>query len=72
MACVAGGTIRADVAVLGAGLAGLSAAIGFARRGRRVCVLERDATEREPASRISSSTGGSGPESRTSASRTTS
>jgi 2-polyprenyl-6-methoxyphenol hydroxylase-like FAD-dependent oxidoreductase len=31
------------VAVLGGGLAGLSAAIGFARRGRRVCVLERDA-----------------------------
>ena len=39
---VSGGTIRADVAVLGGGLAGLSAAIGFARRGRRVCVLERD------------------------------
>jgi 2-polyprenyl-6-methoxyphenol hydroxylase-like FAD-dependent oxidoreductase len=29
---------------MGGGLAGLSAAIGFARRGRRVCVLERDAT----------------------------
>jgi 2-polyprenyl-6-methoxyphenol hydroxylase-like FAD-dependent oxidoreductase len=46
MACVPGGTIRADVAVLGGGLAGLSAAIGFARRGRRVCVLERDAPNR--------------------------
>jgi 2-polyprenyl-6-methoxyphenol hydroxylase-like FAD-dependent oxidoreductase len=36
---------------LGGGLAGLSAAIGFARRGRRVCVLERDAARvdaREP------------------------
>jgi 2-polyprenyl-6-methoxyphenol hydroxylase-like FAD-dependent oxidoreductase len=32
----------ADVVVLGAGLAGLSAALGFARRGRRVRVLERD------------------------------
>ncbi len=42
MAVVAGGTIRTDVAVLGGGLAGLSAAIGFARRGRRVHVLERD------------------------------
>jgi 2-polyprenyl-6-methoxyphenol hydroxylase-like FAD-dependent oxidoreductase len=42
MAFVRGGTIRADVAVLGGGLAGLSAAIGFARRGRRVYVLERD------------------------------
>ena len=29
---------------MGGGLAGLSAAIGFARRGRRVCVLERDPT----------------------------
>ena len=28
---------------MGGGLAGLSAAIGFARRGYRVCVLERDA-----------------------------
>jgi 2-polyprenyl-6-methoxyphenol hydroxylase-like FAD-dependent oxidoreductase len=44
MALVAGGKSRADVAVIGGGLAGLSAAIGFARRGRRVCVLERDAT----------------------------
>src|SRR5262245_21395546 len=42
MALVGGGKIRADVPVLGGGLAGLSAAIGFARRGRRVCVLERD------------------------------
>jgi 2-polyprenyl-6-methoxyphenol hydroxylase-like FAD-dependent oxidoreductase len=36
---------------MGGGLAGLSAAIGFARRGRRVCVLERDAAgveAREP------------------------
>ena len=36
---------------MGGGLAGLSAAIGFARRGRRVCVLERDSTavhSREP------------------------
>ena len=46
MACVAAGTIRADVAVMGGGLAGLSAAIGFARRGRRVCVLERDPRDR--------------------------
>ena len=46
MACVPAGTIRADVAVMGGGLAGLSAAIGFARRGRRVCVLERDSRER--------------------------
>ena len=29
---------------MGGGLAGLSAALGFARRGRSVCVLERDAT----------------------------
>ena len=45
MAGVAGGTIRTDVAVMGGGLAGLSAAIGFARRGRRVCLLERDVTD---------------------------
>ena len=42
MALVAGGTTRTDVAVMGGGIAGLSAAIGFARRGRRVHVLERD------------------------------
>jgi 2-polyprenyl-6-methoxyphenol hydroxylase-like FAD-dependent oxidoreductase len=42
MRFVAGGTIRTDVAVMGGGLAGLSAAIGFARRGYRVRVLERD------------------------------
>jgi len=33
---------RADVVVLGAGLAGLAAALAFARRGRPVRVLERD------------------------------
>jgi FAD dependent oxidoreductase len=33
---------RADVAVLGGGLAGLSAALAFARSGRRVLLLERD------------------------------
>jgi 2-polyprenyl-6-methoxyphenol hydroxylase-like FAD-dependent oxidoreductase len=44
MAFVAGARIRTDVAVMGGGLAGLSAAIGLARRGRSVCVLERDAT----------------------------
>ena len=36
---------EADVVVLGAGLAGLSAALGLARSGRRVLLLERD----EPA-----------------------
>ena len=40
--CVAGGTQRADVAVLGGGLAGLSAALAFARRGRHVVLFERD------------------------------
>ena len=34
--------IRADVVVLGGGLAGLSAALAFARSGRRVVVIERD------------------------------
>jgi 2-polyprenyl-6-methoxyphenol hydroxylase-like FAD-dependent oxidoreductase len=33
---------RVDVVVLGAGLAGLSASLAFARSGRRVLVLERD------------------------------
>jgi 2-polyprenyl-6-methoxyphenol hydroxylase-like FAD-dependent oxidoreductase len=33
---------RVDVVVLGAGLAGLSASLAFARGGRRVLVLERD------------------------------
>ncbi len=33
---------RADVVVLGGGLAGLAAALAFGRRGRRVLVLERD------------------------------
>jgi glycine/D-amino acid oxidase-like deaminating enzyme len=33
---------QADVAVLGAGLAGLLASLGFARSGRRVVLLERD------------------------------
>ena len=44
IAFVPGEAIRTDVAVMGGGLAGLSTAIGFARRGRRVCVRERDAT----------------------------
>ena len=44
MACVPAGTIRADVAVMGGGLAGLSAAIGFARRGRRVGAARRRRT----------------------------
>ena len=39
---VPGATPRADVAVLGGGLAGLSVALAFARSGRRVIVLERD------------------------------
>jgi 2-polyprenyl-6-methoxyphenol hydroxylase-like FAD-dependent oxidoreductase len=39
---VPGATPRADVAVLGGGLAGLSAALAFARSGRRVVLLERD------------------------------
>jgi 2-polyprenyl-6-methoxyphenol hydroxylase-like FAD-dependent oxidoreductase len=39
---VANGAVRADVAVLGGGLAGLSAALAFARAGRRVVLLERD------------------------------
>lgn len=33
---------RADVVVLGAGLAGLSASLAFAKSGRRVLLLERD------------------------------
>ncbi|HZC28765.1 MAG TPA: FAD-dependent oxidoreductase, partial [Gaiellaceae bacterium] len=33
---------RADVVVLGAGLAGLAASLAFARSGRRVILLERD------------------------------
>ena len=33
---------RGDVPVLAGGLAGLSAELAFARRGRRVLVLERD------------------------------
>jgi 2-polyprenyl-6-methoxyphenol hydroxylase-like FAD-dependent oxidoreductase len=39
---VSGTTCRADVAVLGGGLAGLSAALAFARSGRRVILVERD------------------------------
>jgi 2-polyprenyl-6-methoxyphenol hydroxylase-like FAD-dependent oxidoreductase len=38
------GIQRADVVVLGGGLAGLSAALAFARRGRHVLVFERDGT----------------------------
>ena len=37
-------TSRADVVVLGGGLAGLSAALAFGRRGRRVTLIERDAS----------------------------
>ena len=61
----------ADVVVLGAGLAGLSAALAFARRGRRVLVLERDGP---PASRDADgcSSAGSGPGSHIFGSRTTS
>jgi 2-polyprenyl-6-methoxyphenol hydroxylase-like FAD-dependent oxidoreductase len=33
---------HSDVVVLGAGLAGLSASLAFARSGRRVLLLERD------------------------------
>jgi 2-polyprenyl-6-methoxyphenol hydroxylase-like FAD-dependent oxidoreductase len=33
---------RADVVVLGTGLAGLAAALAFARQGRRVILVERD------------------------------
>jgi 2-polyprenyl-6-methoxyphenol hydroxylase-like FAD-dependent oxidoreductase len=36
------GRQRADVVVLGAGLAGLSASLAFARNGRQVLLLERD------------------------------
>src|SRR6266508_1664475 len=39
---VANGSGRVDVAVLGGGLAGLSASLAFARRGRRVILLDRD------------------------------
>jgi 2-polyprenyl-6-methoxyphenol hydroxylase-like FAD-dependent oxidoreductase len=35
-------TERSDVVVLGLGLAGLAAALAFARRGRRVVLVERD------------------------------
>src|SRR5689334_12216901 len=35
-------TRRCDVAVLGAGAAGLAAALAFARRGRSVTLFERD------------------------------
>ena len=36
-----------DVVVLGGGVAGLSAALAFARRGRRVSLLERDGAPTE-------------------------
>jgi FAD binding domain len=66
-----GSRAGSDVVVLGAGLAGLSAALGFARRGRSVLVLQRGAPALDGAAeelfRI-----GSVRESRISASRTTS
>ena len=42
MSAVARATHRADVAVLGGGIAGLAAALALARSGRRVVVIERD------------------------------
>jgi 2-polyprenyl-6-methoxyphenol hydroxylase-like FAD-dependent oxidoreductase len=39
---VARGTLRPEILVLGAGLAGLSASLAFARNGHRVLLLERD------------------------------
>jgi 2-polyprenyl-6-methoxyphenol hydroxylase-like FAD-dependent oxidoreductase len=42
MRTVAPGAARADVVVLGGGLAGLAAALAFGRNGRRVVLIERD------------------------------
>jgi NADPH-dependent 2,4-dienoyl-CoA reductase/sulfur reductase-like enzyme len=42
MRTVAPGAARADVVVLGGGLAGLAAALAFGRSGRRVVLIERD------------------------------
>ena len=41
---VLGGKVEAEVCVVGGGLAGLTAALELARRGRRVCVLEAERT----------------------------
>ncbi|MEJ7716550.1 MAG: FAD-dependent oxidoreductase [Thermoleophilaceae bacterium] len=42
-------TVRADVAVVGAGAAGLYAALWAARRGARVALVSRSPLRRAPA-----------------------